>query len=293
MTKLAQRYWASLTDSSPEVRDRLIEQGRRRDLPLWRRYIASLLDVEPTEPDRAGPERLEQDTTEREPPASTVYYTLDRAIDVGGAAPVLGGRGVFAGFALATAGVVGAVALGVSLVLVGRGAERPPAAGRPAPTVVATPSDSPSIEGTSRPPSLPPGAHQEAGGYAWATPKGWTRSVKSAAEVHYGSPDGKQELVAKSSIARGDLMKTWRAAEQNAHEGQNYQKIRLEKTTFRGNPAVVWEYTFTLKSVPWHAVLLGFNQDGKSYQINTWYQPDIEPQALKTYNKVKAGFTVL
>ncbi|MCX5288177.1 MULTISPECIES: hypothetical protein [unclassified Streptomyces] len=154
-------------------------------------------------------------------------------------------------------------------------------------------SSSPTVEGTSRPQSLPPGTHREAGGFAWATPAGWRRDLQTGSEVHYTSPDATQELVGKSSIARGDLMETWQKSEENAHQGQDYQKIRLEKTTFRGNPAVVWEYTFTLKGVPWHARLLGFDQEGKSYQINTWYQPEDEAQALKTYGKVKDSFTVL
>ncbi len=158
-----------------------------------------------------------------------------------------------------------------------------------------TPAGTPSstVAGTSRPRSLPPGAHEEAGGFAWATPTGWRRDVKTGAEVHYTSPDGKQELAAKSSLARGDLMETWRTSEQNAHQGQDYAKIRLEETTFRDHPAVVWEYTFTLGGIPWHARLLGFNVGDKSYQINTWYQPDTETQALKTYEKVKDSFTVL
>jgi len=158
-----------------------------------------------------------------------------------------------------------------------------------------TPGGTPSstVEGTARPRSLPPGAHEEAGGFAWATPTGWRRDVKTGAEVHYTSPDGEQELAAKSSLARGDLMETWRTSEQNAHQGQDYRKIRLEETTFRDHPAVVWEYSFTLGGVPWHARLLGFNVGDKSYQINTWYQPDIETQALRTYEKVKDSFTVL
>ncbi|GAA2500029.1 protein kinase domain-containing protein [Streptomyces longisporus] len=162
-------------------------------------------------------------------------------------------------------------------------------------TSVTTSADSPSptVEGTSRPQSLPPGAHREAGGFAWAPPQGWRRDLKTGAEVHYTSPDGTQELVAKSSLARGDLMEAWQKSEQDAHQGQDYRKIRLERTTFRGNPAVVWEYTFTMKGTPWHARLLGFDQDGKSYQINTWYQPETETQALKTYDSVKDGFTVL
>ncbi|MGW3036206.1 protein kinase domain-containing protein [Streptomyces sp. NPDC001178] len=165
-----------------------------------------------------------------------------------------------------------------------------------APTTSATTppgSPSPTVEGTSRPQSLPPGAHREAGGFAWAPPRGWRRDLKTGAEVHYTSPDGAQELVAKSSLARGDLMESWQKSEQGARQGQDYRKIRLEKTTFRGNPAVVWEYTFTLKGTPWHARLLGFDQDGKSYQINTWYQPQTETQALRTYDKVKDSFVVL
>ncbi|MFI7399316.1 protein kinase [Streptomyces sp. NPDC049541] len=162
-------------------------------------------------------------------------------------------------------------------------------------TSASTPPDSPSptVEGTSRPQSLPPGAHREAGGFAWAPPRGWRRDLKTGAEVHYTSPDGTQELVAKSSLARGDLMETWQKSEQAAHQGQDYRKVRLERTTFRGNPGVVWEYTFTMKGAPWHARLLGFDQDGKSYQINTWYQPETETRALKTYDSVRDSFTVL
>ncbi len=159
-------------------------------------------------------------------------------------------------------------------------------------TTAAGPSASPTVEGTFRPPSLPPGAHQEAGGFAWTTPRGWRRDVKTGAEVHYTSPDGVQELVARSSLARGDLMDTWQTSERNARQGRDYRKIRLEETTFRGLRAVVWEYTFTLKGTPWHARLLGFDENGKSYQVNTWYQPGTEAAALRTYEKVKASFTV-
>ncbi|WP_435809581.1 protein kinase domain-containing protein [Streptomyces iakyrus] len=152
---------------------------------------------------------------------------------------------------------------------------------------------SPTVEGTTRPQTLPPGTHREAGGFAWATPDGWRRDVKTGAEVHYTSPDGTQELVGKSSLARGDLLETWQTSERNARQGQDYRKIRLEETTFRGHPAVVWEYTFTLKGVDWHARLLGFNVTGKSYQVNTWYDAGTEQEALATYEKVRDSFTVL
>ncbi|WP_240204059.1 serine/threonine-protein kinase [Streptomyces actuosus] len=164
----------------------------------------------------------------------------------------------------------------------------------PSPSPSPDPGNSaPTVAGTSRPPSLPPGAHEEAGGYAWATPAGWRRDVKTGSEVHYTSPDGSQELAAKSSLARGNLMETWQRSEQNAHQGRDYVKIRLEETTYRGHPAVVWEYTFTLDGIPWHARLLGFDAGGKSYQVNTWYQPGAGNRALMVYEQVKESFTVL
>ncbi|MFD4522563.1 protein kinase [Streptomyces sp. NPDC058470] len=197
---------------------------------------------------------------------------------------------------LVTASAVAAAGVAVWLVVAATGG--PPDDNKAGSSPSAAPtgsvgSASPTVEGTSRPPSLPPGAHREAGGYAWVTPKGWRRDTKTGSEVHYTSPDGKQELAAKSSLAKGDLMETWQTSEQNARQGQGYQKIRLEETTFRGRPAIVWEYLFTLQGTPWHAQLLGFDADGKSYQVNTWYQPDIENQARQVYEQVKKNFTVL
>ncbi|MER7933096.1 protein kinase [Streptomyces sp. NPDC094471] len=186
-----------------------------------------------------------------------------------------------------------AVAVAVLVTTTAGGGDGRAAGGSPAATSATPAASAPTVEGTARPRTLPPGAHEEAGGFAWVTPKGWRRDVKTGAEVHYTSPDGGQELVAKSSLARGDLMDSWRASERGARQGRDYRKIRLAETVFRGRPAVVWEYTFTLQGVPWHARLLGFDADGKSYQINTWYQPAVEAQAVRTYEQVKEDFTLL
>ncbi|MGW1954781.1 protein kinase domain-containing protein [Streptomyces sp. NPDC001920] len=201
--------------------------------------------------------------------------------------------GLVASVGIVAAGAVVAVVLATDFG-VPKG-DRAGSSATPSATAESSPGSGPSatVEGTSRPQSLPPGAHREAGGFAWATPEGWRRNVKTGSEVHYTSPDGKQELAAKSSLARGDLMDSWQESERNARQGKDYSKIRLERTTFRGRPAVVWEYTFTLQGEPWHAQLLGFTVGGKSYQVNTWYRPDIEAQALTTYEKVRDSFTVL
>ncbi|MET9909907.1 protein kinase [Streptomyces sp. NPDC006476] len=260
------------SNASTEVPSELRSEARSE--------IPSGLSAQPTAPNTAtqrpalGPHPLR--TPEAPPPAAPVAPRRHRRRTA-----VLAGVGVVA------AGVVVAAVL-----LSNSGSPDDRRAGSSTtPTVGGSPS--PTVEGTARPPSLPPGTHEEAGGYAWATPRGWRRNVMTGAEVHYTSPDGAQELVAKSSLARDNLMRTWQQSEQNAHQGQDYRKIRLEETTFRGDPAVVWEYTFTLNGVNWHARLLGFNQEGRSYQINTWYHTAIEPQALKTYDKVKDSFKIL
>ncbi len=196
--------------------------------------------------------------------------------------------GIVAAVGIAAAGAVVAVVLASDF-----GSPKDDEAGGSTPPSTAASSPSSTVEGTSRPQSLPPGSRREAGGFAWVPPEGWQRDVKTGSEVHYTSPDARQELAAKSSVARDDLMDSWQKSEQNAQQGKDYSKIRLERTTFRGHPAVVWEYTFTLQGEPWHARLLGFTVGGKSYQINTWYRPDMEAEALKTYEKVRDTFTVL
>lgn len=197
--------------------------------------------------------------------------------------------GKVAAVAIVAAGATVAVVLAINP----GGPEDDHAGSSPSPSPSSSASASSTVEGTTRPQSLPPGSRREAGGFAWVPPEGWRRDVKTGSEVHYTSQDAEQELAAKSSLARDDLMDSWQKSEENARQGQQYRKIRLERTTFRGHPAVVWEYTFTLQGDPWHARLLGFTVDGKSYQINTWYRPDGEAEALKTYEKVRDSFTVL
>ncbi|WTZ82154.1 protein kinase [Streptomyces sp. NBC_01384] len=154
-------------------------------------------------------------------------------------------------------------------------------------------SPHPTVDSTSRPPSLPAGARKEAGLYAWVPPQGWQRVAQSGSEVHYTSPDRAQEIVANATPAKGDLLAQWQQAEVDTSKGLNYQRIRLERTTFRNAPAVAWEYTVTAKGRLWHVRLLGFRSGGTSYEISTWYHPDIETAALRVYDEVKKGFTPL
>ncbi|AVZ73036.1 serine/threonine protein kinase [Streptomyces lunaelactis] len=159
-------------------------------------------------------------------------------------------------------------------------------------------SNTPTVAGTSHapPPTTPrasPGTRNETG-FAWAPPKAWTRSAKSPSNVHYHSPDGQQEIAASYALVRGgDLLTQWQQFERDSADAPGYRKIRLERTTFRGRPAIIWEYVFTQGGTPWRARQVGFNTGGKSYQLNVWYAAASQSAALTTYDRVTESFTPL
>ncbi|WHM38726.1 serine/threonine protein kinase [Streptomyces sp. BPTC-684] len=158
----------------------------------------------------------------------------------------------------------------------------------------ASSTGTPTVAGTSRPPSTPPPGTRGETGFAWAPPKGWTRTAKSPSNIHYHAPGGKQEIAASYALVRGgDLMTQWQEAEQGSHDVPGYRNIRLERTTFNGRPAVVWDYYFTQDGDPWKARQMGFDEGGKSYQVNIWYLAATEDDALRTYSAVTSSFTPL
>lgn len=156
----------------------------------------------------------------------------------------------------------------------------------------------PTVAGTSRPPTAatgtPTNGIRSETGFAWAPPGNWTRSAKSPSNVHYHAPDGQTEIAASYALARGgDLLTQWQKFERDSHDAPGYRKIRLERTTFRGHPGIVWEYVFAQDGTPWRARQVGFTAGGKSYQLNLWYAAAGQEAALATYEEVTESFTPL
>ncbi|MEU6142464.1 hypothetical protein ABZ848_19085 [Streptomyces sp. NPDC047081] len=154
--------------------DRLVEQGRRRDGTLWRRYLASLLDVPLTAPVPGRREAVEEEQRVAEVPSvSTVFYDLDTTVDVTAAPPGPGRWQRSAVFALAAV-LVMATALGVSLGTSGWLADPVPG--------------SPAVAGYHR--------AKDTARYTIVVPDGWARSEKQAqasAVVYFDAPgDGRQ-----------------------------------------------------------------------------------------------------
>ncbi|MGW7416815.1 hypothetical protein [Streptomyces sp. NPDC054863] len=183
----------------------------------------------------------------------------------------------------------------VTVVLLGRDDDPGPNNNSSGNSSSGRPSVAPTVAGTARPPTsgIRPGSRNEIG-FSWAPPTGWTRSARSPSNIHYHSPDGTQEIAAAYTLVRGgDLLTQWEDFEKESHDVQDYQKIRLERTTFQGRPAVVWEYTFTQEGKPRQGRQTGFNAGGKSYQINVWFEKPARAEAFRNYDRVTESFVPL
>ncbi|MFF4409453.1 serine/threonine-protein kinase [Streptomyces sp. NPDC001404] len=144
--------------------------------------------------------------------------------------------------------------------------------------------------GSSSASSSPSDARRTEDGFSWAPPADWNRTEKSPSDISYAAKDGTMEISASQARTTEDVVTHWQRDEENFHGITGYRKIRLEPTTFRGNSAVIWEYTIPQAGTPWYGRQLGFEKGGRTYQVNVWYQDSAETAALDVYARVKESF---
>ncbi|MFJ8487127.1 hypothetical protein ACIRBZ_01875 [Streptomyces sp. NPDC094038] len=175
MSGFSQRYWVSLTDTDVTSLDRLIEQGRSRDGSLWRRYLASLLDVPMAQTPARETEQAKSDpSVGGAPPVSTAFHALDTTIAIGMAEQP--SRHWRRGTWIAVAALlIIVVAFGAARLLL------------PAPRTA--------------PPSTPvtAGYHtvKDPAGFRIVVPRDWDRTQIQGAQtpvVYYSSPDDRRRL---------------------------------------------------------------------------------------------------
>lgn len=138
------------------------------------------------------------------------------------------------------------------------------ASGGPRPT----PKPSPSASSYS-PPPVPAGYHlveEKKLGVSFPVPDGWTRQEKSAVEVDY--LDRTTRVGIKINVldfAGPDHLQHWKDVEgQLKTEVDGYKRGRMQETSFRGEPAAVWEFTFQGRAREYRAIDLGFGKEGGS-----------------------------
>ncbi|MEU1373262.1 serine/threonine-protein kinase [Streptomyces triculaminicus] len=133
-------------------------------------------------------------------------------------------------------------------------------------------------------------ARRSEDGFSWVPPAGWNRTQQSPSDVTYTSKDGAIEVSAKQGRTTEDLLTHWQRFEEGFHGTPGYRKIRLERTTFSGDSAVVWEYAFLQGGEPRQGRQLGFEEGGRTYQVSVWYADAAESTALGVYESVKGSF---
>jgi serine/threonine protein kinase len=164
------------------------------------------------------------------------------------------------------------------------GTARPPGG-----TASAAPPTS-AAPGDTVPSATAPGTRVEEG-FSWVPPADWNRTQESPALIKYTARDGSKEVSAKNQPTAGaDLLAQWQSYEEQQRDVPGYRKITLQRTTFRGHPAVVWEYAFTHNGRPCHGRQLGFQIGDRTFQLNTWYLDSTAAAAGRAYERVKESF---
>ncbi|WP_233447298.1 serine/threonine-protein kinase [Streptomyces albireticuli] len=204
---------------------------------------------------------------------------------------------------LAAGAVVTVSAVAVGIVLVARGpgggeggdttaggTDRPPASSAPADPATGREETGEKGSGGKGTGGAARGERRTEDGFSWEPPADWNRTQQTPSDVTYTSKDGAIELSAKQGRTTEDLLTHWERFEQGFHGTPGYRKRKLEKTTFSGDPAVVWEYAFLQGGKPRQGRQLGFEKGGRTYQVSVWYADSAESTALAVYERAKKSF---
>ena len=147
------------------------------------------------------------------------------------------------------------------------------------------------------PPPVPQGFHlvsDKGLGVSFPVPDGWTAVKTTSEQVSYTDKTRLVELTIGTVEPAGpNPMAHFKSIEANTKVNYStYRKLRMEKTSFRGLPAAVWEFTFQGRARAFRAIDLGFGQEGgREYDLYL-SAPDARWDTYRpVFDKVKAGFT--
>ncbi|MFF7655319.1 protein kinase [Streptomyces sp. NPDC007983] len=123
------------------------------------------------------------------------------------------------------------------------------------------------------PPPVPHGYHlveEKKLGVSFPVPNGWKLSDRTSEGAKYIDPSGLVEITIGMVDPAGPTpVAHFRDIEANTKKNYDvYQRLRLDRTTFRGQPAAIWECTFAGRVRTFRAIDLGFGREGdKEYDV--------------------------
>ncbi|MEV4440225.1 hypothetical protein AB0K09_14590, partial [Streptomyces sp. NPDC049577] len=194
-----------------------------------------------------------------------------------------------------TAVLVAGLALGAYVLLMDgdQGEEAPAAPATPTPGRIGTPPTA----STWSPPPPPRGYHvvkEEKLGISFPVPDGWTRKTStSTTEAIYTDRTGLLGIrVNALDFASPDPVQHFKDVEEQVKERDKaYKRERMQPTSFRGQSAAVWEYTFSGRARAFRAVDLGFGREGGKEYALYFSAPDADWDRQKhIFDVLRDGF---
>ena len=130
-------------------------------------------------------------------------------------------------------------------------------------------------------------------GVSFPVPDGWKARVRTAEQVTYIDPSALVEITIRT-VAPAGTNPVSHFADKETNTKANYsvyRRLRMQQTTFRDQPAAVWEYTFQGRERGFRAVELGFGREGgREYDISV-SAPEAKWDSYRPlFDKVRDGF---
>ncbi|GGX07040.1 serine/threonine-protein kinase [Streptomyces lomondensis] len=135
--------------------------------------------------------------------------------------------------------------------------------------------------------------HEKKLGVSFPVPDGWKAHNRTAEQVVYTAPSGLAGITI-GTVAPAGSNPTDHFTDIEANTKVNYptyRRLRMERTTFRDQPAAVWEFTFQGRARPFRAIDLGYGREGgREYDIYL-SAPEAEWDTYRpVFDEVRDGF---
>ncbi|MFD8384111.1 protein kinase [Streptomyces sp. NPDC059679] len=167
-----------------------------------------------------------------------------------------------------------------------------------------TSSPTASASATYKIPELPDGYHREEladFGVSLPVPDDWKRqpdsssqgTVDSTQEVRFLDPSQKARLMVNVIDQAGsDHVQHFEDLEPSIKQQYPvYQRMRLDKTKYRGLPGAIWEFKFQGRERMYRAIDLGFGEEGgKAYALYLSAPADEWADYLEVFRNARDGF---